>query len=46
MAPSKLTEFAVRAWLQRTFVDILDRIEKNYIDGSKSYNETREQLAE
>ena len=43
---SQLTEFAVKTWLQRLFIDILDKAEYQYFNNQKSYEEVKAQLVE
>lgn len=43
---SKLTEFALKAWFQRTFLRCIERAQKLYFLKDKSFNEVRQQIAE
>lgn len=45
LSTSKLTEFAMKAWFQRTFLEVLERGEKGFLQEGKKYNEVREQVA-
>lgn len=47
LSTSKLTEFALKAWFQRTFLEVLERGEREYLSDAKGdYNKMREQVAE
>lgn len=46
ISTSKLTEFALKAWFQRTFVEALERAEKGYLVEKNSYDRVRAQLSE
>ena len=46
VSTSKLTEFALKAWFQRTFLFILERGEKNFLEKNQKYAEVRQQIAE
>ena len=46
VSTSKLTEFALKAWFQRTFIEVLDRGEKAFLEQNKKYGDVRQQVAE
>lgn len=43
---SKLTEFALKAWFQRTFLSCIERAEKLFFGKETSFNDVRKQIAE
>jgi hypothetical protein len=46
VATSKLTEFAIKAWFQRTFLEVLERGEKSFLEENVKYSDVRKQVAE
>lgn len=46
LSTSKLTEFALKAWFQRTFLEVLQKGEKGFLQENKKYNDVRRQVAE
>lgn len=41
LSTSKLTELAMKAWFQRTFLEVLERGEQGFLVEKKKYNDIR-----